>query len=120
MPGRAEPYRPAEHAEPASASPVPWFRFVLPLSGRSAASCAPSQTETIQTYVIAIQVTRQWAKICRFTIAAQQQMQRAVYVQAIQCRFSTADVGRFSIVNPAHTVMLQHNFKAMRQTSECG
>uniref|UniRef100_A0A914XXJ4 Uncharacterized protein n=1 Tax=Panagrolaimus superbus TaxID=310955 RepID=A0A914XXJ4_9BILA len=65
-------------------------------------------------------VTRQWAKVRRFTIATQQQMQCAVYVQAIQRRFRTADVGRFRIVNPTYAVMLQHNFKAMRQTSECG
>jgi len=46
-------------------------------------------------HVITAEILFQRREIGRFAVAAQQQMQGTVNVQAIQRRFGTADVGGF-------------------------
>ena len=67
------------------------FRNLRSQSGKLCAIAA----KAVQTNVVAGQVTLQRHKVSGFSVAAQQQVQRAVNVQAIQRGFSAADVGRF-------------------------
>lgn len=76
--------------------------------------------EAVQAQVVALQITRQRREVGGFAVAAQQQMQRAVHLQAVQRRFGAADVGGFGIVDPAHAVVFPRQLEAVRQAGKGG
>ena len=77
-------------------------------------------TKAVQANTIAAEVALQRGKISGLAVAAQQQIERAVQLQAVQRRLGAADVGRLRVVNPAYAVVIQHQLETVRQTGKGG
>ncbi len=114
----AAPYHPVR-AAPANAR----LFHRLSLLGDFRTQCGKLRAiapKAIQADTIAGQIARQRRKVCRLTVAAQQQMQRTVHM--LQTKLSaagTADVVAFESLIQRTPCCAQRQLEAMRQTGKC-